>query len=152
MSTWQTQVWTTIYLMFLTIYGTGSSSDLLLDWSKCFNIIEGIAQGLFYLHKYSRLLIHNVKASNVLLDAQMYPKVADFGLAKICADDEETVETAAICGTMGYMAPEYLITGILSMKTCGSKATCASYFMLKFLISMIFLISQKWRLASCLSS
>ncbi|PRQ30409.1 putative protein kinase RLK-Pelle-DLSV family [Rosa chinensis] len=118
----------------------GSSSDLLLDWSKCFNIIEGIAQGLFYLHKYSRLLIHNVKASNVLLDAQMYPKVADFGLAKICADDEETVETAAICGTMGYMAPEYLITGILSMKTCGSKATCASYFMLKSKIVTYFIL------------
>ncbi|XP_004308240.1 PREDICTED: G-type lectin S-receptor-like serine/threonine-protein kinase B120 isoform X2 [Fragaria vesca subsp. vesca] len=97
----------------------GSSGDLLLDWNKRFNIIEGIAQGLVYLHKYSRLrVIHrDIKAGNVLLDAQMNPKIADFGLAKSIADDEETVTTTRICGTMGYMAPEYLMTGILSMKT-----------------------------------
>ncbi|PRQ30415.1 putative protein kinase RLK-Pelle-DLSV family [Rosa chinensis] len=97
----------------------GSSSDLLLDWNKRFNIIEGISQGLVYSHKYSRLrVIHrDIKASNVLLDAQMNPKIADFGLAKIFAHDEETVKITGICGTIGYMPPEYLMAGILSMKT-----------------------------------
>nr|XP_011468853.1 PREDICTED: cysteine-rich receptor-like protein kinase 10 isoform X2 [Fragaria vesca subsp. vesca] len=97
----------------------GSSSDLLLDWNKRFNIIEGIAQGLVYLHKYSRLrVIHtDMKTSNILLDAQMNPKITDFGIAKSIADDEETVMTNTIWGTLGYMPPEYQMTGILSMKT-----------------------------------
>ncbi|RDX63699.1 Receptor-like serine/threonine-protein kinase SD1-8, partial [Mucuna pruriens] len=71
----------------------------LLDWKKRFNIIEGISQGLLYLHKYSRLkIIHrDLKASNILLDENMNPKISDFGLAKI-----------------GYMSPEYAMEGIFS--------------------------------------
>lgn len=86
----------------LSDVGTGSSSDLLLDWNKRFNIIEGIAQGLVYLHKYSRLrVIHtDMKTSNILLDAQMNPKITDFGIAKSIADDEETVMTNTIWGTL----------------------------------------------------
>ncbi|KAM5586827.1 hypothetical protein ABKV19_005650 [Rosa sericea] len=96
----------------------GSSSDLLLDWNKRFNIIEGIAQGLVFLHKYSRIrIIHgDVKPSNVLLDEQMNPKIADFGLARILADNEETGTTNTICGTYGFISPEYL-TGIFGVKS-----------------------------------
>ena len=62
-----------------------STKKYLLSWRACFNIIEGIAQGLVYLHKYSRLrVIHrDLKASNILLDEEMNPKISDFGMAKI---------------------------------------------------------------------
>ena len=128
MSTCETEVWTNIYLvgntitsiifinwlhvsvlemiplcylMFLTTCGTGSSNNLFLDWNKRFNIIEGIAQGLVYLHKYSRMrIIHlDMKASNVLLDEQMNPKIGDFGLSRILADNEEEANTDRIVGT-----------------------------------------------------
>jgi serine/threonine protein kinase len=54
-----------------------------LDWKQRYNIIEGIAQEFLYLHKYSRLrIIHrDLKASNILLDDDMNPKISDFGMA-----------------------------------------------------------------------
>lgn len=63
---------------------------MLLDWKRRFNIIEGIAQGLLYLHKYSRLkVVHrDLKASNILLDENMNPKISDFGTARIFSPQE----------------------------------------------------------------
>ncbi|KAH9743643.1 G-type lectin S-receptor-like serine/threonine-protein kinase [Citrus sinensis] len=96
-----------------------SSRKSLLDWKKRFYIIEGIVQGLLYLHKYSRLrAIHrDLKVSNILLDEQMNPKISDFGMARTYAMNELEANTNRIVGTHGYMSPEYVMNGIVSMKS-----------------------------------
>lgn len=95
------------------------SKSKLLDWVKRFNIIEGIAQGLLYLHKYSRLkIIHrDLKLSNILLDENMNPKISDFGMARIYTTNEAEPNTNRIVGTYGYMSPEYAMEGIFSVKS-----------------------------------
>ncbi|KAK9937440.1 hypothetical protein M0R45_014232 [Rubus argutus] len=96
-----------------------STRGMLLDWEKRFNIIEGIAQGLLYLHKYSRLkVIHSdLKASNILLDENMNPKISDFGMARSFTLNEVEASTGRIVGTHGYMSPEYAMQGIFSGKS-----------------------------------
>uniref|UniRef100_A0ACD5ZQP0 Uncharacterized protein n=2 Tax=Avena sativa TaxID=4498 RepID=A0ACD5ZQP0_AVESA len=92
----------------------------LLDWSNIIAIVEGIAHGLLYLHKHSRLrVIHrDLKPSNILLDNEMNPKISDFGLAKIStSNNNEGNTTRRVVGTYGYMAPEYASEGIFSVKS-----------------------------------
>ncbi|XP_068343042.1 G-type lectin S-receptor-like serine/threonine-protein kinase CES101 [Pyrus communis] len=90
-----------------------------LDWQQRVNIIEGIVQGLLYLHKYSRVrIIHrDLKASNILLDGNMNPKISDFGMARIFEQNESTSKTKRVVGTYGYMSPEYAMKGIFSDKS-----------------------------------
>ncbi|KAH9779347.1 putative leucine-rich repeat receptor-like serine/threonine-protein kinase [Citrus sinensis] len=90
---------------------------LKLDWPTRRRICLGIARGLAYLHGESRIkIVHrDIKATNVLLDKDLNPKISDFGLAKLDEEDDTHISTR-VAGTIGYMAPEYATRGHLTEK------------------------------------
>ncbi|KAJ4981455.1 hypothetical protein NE237_032292 [Protea cynaroides] len=100
------------------LFGKGPEEcQLKLDWPTRRKICIGIARGLAYLHEESILkIVHrDIKATNVLLDKNLNPKISDFGLAKL-DEDENTHISTRIVGTIGYMAPEYAMRGYLTDK------------------------------------
>ncbi|CAA0825140.1 G-type lectin S-receptor-like serine/threonine-protein kinase [Striga hermonthica] len=104
----------------LDAYIFGSRKREFLDWQTRANIIEGICRGLLYLHRDSRLrIIHrDLKASNILLDTNLNPKISDFGTARIyCGKEDQAAKTKRVVGTYGYMSPEYALHGMFSEKS-----------------------------------
>ncbi|KAF5450267.1 hypothetical protein F2P56_030633 [Juglans regia] len=98
-------------------YFSGKKNVQLLRWELRYKIILGTAEGLAYLHEESKIrIIHrDIKLGNILLDEDFAAKIADFGLARLFPEDKSHISTG-VAGTLGYMAPEYVVRGKLTEK------------------------------------
>ncbi|KAL5569304.1 hypothetical protein UlMin_025879 [Ulmus minor] len=90
----------------------------IFSWERRRKICLGIARGLAYIHEEVRphIIHRDIKASNIVLDENFNPKISDFGLSKLFPDDITHISTR-VAGTLGYIAPEYAISGRLSRKS-----------------------------------
>ncbi|KAF8751322.1 hypothetical protein HU200_012203 [Digitaria exilis] len=77
-----------------------------LEWRVRYKVIKGICEGLHYLHE-NRILHLDLKPSNILVDGNMVPKIADFGLSRIFDEDQSKIITTKLIGSVGYLAPEF---------------------------------------------
>ncbi|GJN37063.1 hypothetical protein PR202_gb25984 [Eleusine coracana subsp. coracana] len=91
-----------------------------LNWDTRYKVIEGICYGLHYLHEEWQLnapIIHlDLKPANILLDNNMAPKIADFGLSRLFSEEKTWTCTTSRDGSLGYMAPEYINRGLITKK------------------------------------
>ncbi|KAL5555510.1 hypothetical protein UlMin_037746, partial [Ulmus minor] len=100
----------------------GPMCNIRLSWEVRFNICLGIAKGLQYLHEHPRLkMVHRgIKAVNILLDSDLKPKISDFGLASVYAEDGDheagQLKIIKSEASHGYMAPEYPLYGTITTK------------------------------------
>ncbi|XP_039842674.1 G-type lectin S-receptor-like serine/threonine-protein kinase At1g11330 isoform X3 [Panicum virgatum] len=137
-------IWVEEYMPMGNLHDIIYNQELRPDWSTLIRIIEGVAQGVHYLHEH-RILHLDLKPANILLDCHMNPKITDFDLARLLGDndnesthvnpntigmdlettdfglieamdDKMTTNVTGIAGTFGYLAPEYVINGTVSAK------------------------------------
>ncbi|MCO5555349.1 hypothetical protein L7F22_008895 [Adiantum nelumboides] len=92
-------------------------ANKIINWSTRYGIVAGMAKGLAYLHEesHTRIVHRDIKPSNILLDDELNAVIADFGLARLVKDNATHVNTG-VAGTIGYLAPEYVLYGALSEK------------------------------------
>ncbi|KAG5128779.1 hypothetical protein AAZX31_10G283200 [Glycine max] len=90
-----------------------------LDWNTRMKIAAGAAKGLEYLHDKANppVIYRDFKSSNILLDEGYHPKLSDFGLAKLGPVGDKSHVSTRVMGTYGYCAPEYAMTGQLTVKS-----------------------------------
>ncbi|XVE99410.1 hypothetical protein REPUB_Repub03eG0195800 [Reevesia pubescens] len=90
-----------------------------LDWNTRMKIAAGAAKGLEYLHDKASppVIYRDLKCSNILLGEGYHPKLSDFGLAKLGPVGDKTHVSTRVMGTYGYCAPEYAMTGQLTLKS-----------------------------------
>jgi len=90
-----------------------------LDWNIRMKVAAGAAKGLEYLHDKANppVIYRDFKSSNILLDEHWHPKLSDFGLAKLGPVGDKTHVSTRVMGTYGYCAPEYAMTGQLTLKS-----------------------------------
>ncbi|XP_027354903.1 cold-responsive protein kinase 1-like [Abrus precatorius] len=100
-----------------TLLGAGNSS-IQFSWHVRRNICIGVARGLAFLHEevQPQIIHRDIKASNVLLDQHLHPKISDFGLAKLIPPNLTHISTR-VAGTAGYLAPEYAIRNQVTRKS-----------------------------------
>ncbi|XP_023005915.1 probable serine/threonine-protein kinase PBL7 [Cucurbita maxima] len=96
-----------------------SPGTKVLDWNTRMKIAAGAARGLEYLHDKASppVIYRDLKSSNILLDKGYHPKLSDFGLAKLGPVGDNTHVSTRVMGTYGYCAPEYAMTGQLTLKS-----------------------------------
>ncbi len=101
------------------LYHVPETSDTIeLTWDLRYNILIGVSSALTYLHEeWEQCVVHrDVKASNVMLDEELNPRLGDFGLARLIARTKNA-QTTIVAGTLGYMAHELSTTGKATTKT-----------------------------------
>eukprot|EP00253_Pinus_taeda_P019346 PITA_19346 len=92
----------------------GKENGRILRWEQLYSIALGVARGIAYLHQdcEKRIIHFDIKPHNILLDADFTPKVADFGLAKLCGKGDDRISMTTARGTPGYVAPEVWSIGV----------------------------------------
>ncbi|URD83758.1 serine threonine-protein kinase [Musa troglodytarum] len=90
-----------------------------LEWNTRIRIALGAAKGLTYLHDDASppVIYRDMKAANILLDNNFNPKLSDFGLAKLGPVGDKTHVSTRVMGTYGYCAPDYVMSGKLTLKS-----------------------------------
>uniref|UniRef100_A0A453T9W8 Protein kinase domain-containing protein n=1 Tax=Aegilops tauschii subsp. strangulata TaxID=200361 RepID=A0A453T9W8_AEGTS len=86
-----------------------------LEWKTRYEIIRGICEGLYHLHKEKQIYHMDMKPDNILLDNDMVPKITDFGLSRL--DEMTQTMSKDRLGSLGYCAPEYWSQGKMSFKS-----------------------------------
>uniref|UniRef100_A0A8R7UWM3 non-specific serine/threonine protein kinase n=1 Tax=Triticum urartu TaxID=4572 RepID=A0A8R7UWM3_TRIUA len=106
-----------VYLTnFFLHYILSTDASCQPQWTRRYQIIKGICEGVYYLHQL-RIIHMDLKPQNVLLDDHMVSRIADFGLSRRLSGSQSRAITENKLGTLGYMAPEFIHNGEITFKT-----------------------------------